>query len=107
MAWLPAGPTASEAAQIIPLFVLVLGLRSFSLCVRFRCLITALVVPSAPVDLQSATPASTDTLVKDRLRFLCDRDTRETIPSAPHSAGPWVRLHYNGVALRRCLHTCN
>jgi hypothetical protein len=67
MAWLPAGPTASEAAQIILLFVLVLGLRSFSLCVRFRCLITALVVPSAPVDLQSATPASTDTLVKDRL----------------------------------------
>ena len=107
MAWLPAGPTASEAAQIILLLVLVLTLRFFSLCVRFRRLVTALVVPFAPVELQSATSANTDTLVEDRPRFLCDRDTKGTILSALRSTGPWIQLHHACVAPRHCLHICD
>jgi hypothetical protein len=106
MAWLPAGPTASEAAEIILLLVVVPFLRSFSLCVHFRCPVTVLLVHLAPVELDAATPYEDGYPFKDRLRFLCDRDTRGTIPSASHSIGAWIQVHYNST-LRRYLCVCD
>lgn len=88
MAWLPAGPTASEAAEIILLLVVVPFLPSSSLRVVLAALLLSLSLNSAAV--MSFSHASTDAQVKDRLRILCDRDTRGTVPSAFHDAGPGV-----------------
>lgn len=99
MAWLPAGPTASEAAQIILLLVLVLILRLFSsVCVFAVCLLGLLFI-LRPLSSNLRLRANTDTLVKDRLRILCDRNTRGKVPPVLHTTGP--RLHHDCAALLR------
>lgn len=107
MAWLPAGPTASEAAEIILLLVVALSALFPSVCVfavLLLCLSFVLRALSWP-----ATPCEHGYPGQGPTRFLCDRDTRVTVPSAFHSTGPWIRLHYGCAALRHWLYAydCN
>lgn len=105
MAWLPAGPTASKAAEIIPSLLVVSFLFSFFfVCAILLSYCSACRLFHAHyVGLQFSTNART--WVKDQLRLLCDRNTRGTIPPASYDTGLRIRVRdHNCAAQRRYLH---
>ena len=103
---MPAGPTASEAAEIILLLVDVPFLRS-SLCVRFCCpVLLAVLSPARCAHWTKSTPANLDTPGKGRLRLLCDRDTRGTAKSSFPRYRTLDLPAYHSALLDSPLRTC-
>ena len=103
---MPAGPTASEAAEIILLLVDVPFLRS-SLCVRFCCPVPlAVLSPARCAHWTKSTPANLDTQGKGRLRLLCDRDTRGTAKSSFPRYRTLDLPAYHSALLDSLLRTC-
>lgn len=92
MAWLRAGPTASEAAEIILLLVVVRFLLSFSFLVSSPAVLSLFSTFNLRLFCRCVLPlpTNTDTLVKGRFSLLCDRDTRGPISSAFHHTGLWI-----------------
>lgn len=103
---MPAGPTASEAAEIILLLVDVPFLRS-SLCVHFCCPVPlAVLSPARCAHWTKSTPANLDTQGKGRLRLLCDRDTRGTAKSSFPRYRTLDLPAYHSALLDSLLRTC-
>jgi hypothetical protein len=103
---MPAGPTASEAAEIILLLVDVPFLRS-SLCVRF-CYPVPLAVlsPARCAHWTKSTSANLDAPGKGRLRLLCDCDTRGTAKSSFPRYRTLDLPAYHSALLDSPLRTC-
>lgn len=93
---MPAGPTASEAAEIILFLIDVPIPLSF----LFRALLQSLLVSCcrfvARIGRDPRLPTNTDTPAKGRPRLLCDRNTRGTILSSfPRYRTLESPLHHN------------
>ena len=91
MAWLPVGPTANEAAEIILLLVVVPFLFSFSLLVWSPTvsllvvgLITVVLLFCAPSPREHGYPGQGPTAIAVRPRH------ERPILSAFHVTGPWI-----------------
>jgi hypothetical protein len=92
MAWLPVGPTASEAAEIILLLVVVPFLFSFSLLVWFPTVsllvaglyIAAILLFCAPSPREHGYPGQGPTAIAVQPQH------KRSILSAFRVTGPWI-----------------